>query len=254
MNSWLSGLKTRKAALFLGTFSFTALVLWYYYHRKVSQELTRVNAHCKLSLGKQKAPVVVVGPSGVGKGTLLKKVREEFVGKFAVAVSHTTRSPREGELDGISYHFITQEKFQDMISNNEFVEYAQFGTNFYGTSFQAVKQVAKENQICILEIDLKGAQIIKKIGMECKFIFIKTSGDTVSIVRQRLQNRATESMREIDIRVEVAKEELEYFRNNPGFFDYVVVNDCLDDAAKLLCIELSKWYQLPMLDMDWNMI
>jgi len=254
MNSVMSRLKTRKVALIIGA-SLIALVLRYYWQRKTSREFTRNVKKEKLSaLEKQKIPVVVLGPSGVGKGTLLKKVRQKLPGQFAVAVSHTTRKPRKGERDGLDYKFISEDEFQNMIARKDFIEYAKFGENLYGTSFKTVEDVGKKDLICFLEIDLQGARAIKELGIECKFVFIKTSGDTLSKIRQRLDNRSTESSKDIDIRVETAKTELEFLNQNSEFFDLIIENDEVEVAAKLLCENLSSWYQLQSIESDWNVI
>jgi len=254
MNSVMSRLKTRKVALIIGA-SLIALVLRYYWQRKTSREFTRnVKKENSSARGKKKIPIVVLGPSGVGKGTLLKMVREQLPGHFAVAVSHTTRQPREGERDGVHYKFISVDEFQNMVARKDFIEYAWVNENLYGTSIKAVEDVGKKDLICLLEIDLQGARAIKELGIECKFVFIRTSGDTLSIVRQRLHNRSTESMKEIDIRVDTAKAELEFLSENYEFFDLVIENDEVEDAAKLLCKNFSNWYQLQPIESDWNVI
>jgi len=195
-------------------------------------------------LGAEKAsPTVVVGPSGIGKGTLLTKLRQEFA-SFAVAVSHTTRTPRPGEVDGISYNFVTREEFEAMIKNNGFIEHAEFGGNMYGTSFGAVEDVSKEGQICLLEIDLQGAKSIKAYGIGARFIFITTAGDALSILTDRLQKRGSESKEQVEKRLATAHTELKFVEENPAFFDLVLENDDLEEAYKKLISKLGTWYQL----------
>jgi len=192
---------------------------------------------------KKVIPTVVVGPSGVGKGTLLTKLKEEY-GSFAVAVSHTTRKPRAGETDGVSYNFVTRDEFKAMIKNNEFIEHAQYGEKMYGTSVKAVADVANSGKICLLEIDLQGAESIKALGMEARFIFITTSGDTLSILMNRLQERGSESEEQMSTRLETAKKELKFLEDNPKFFDFVLENDDLEVAYKRLVSKLDSWYNL----------
>jgi len=141
-----------------------------------------------------------------------------------------------------------------MIARKDFIEYAQFGENLYGTSFKAVNDVGKRGLICFLEIDLQGARAIKEFGLKCRYVFIKTSGDTLSKVRQRLDHRSTESLKDIEVRVKTAETELAFVRENPDFFNLVIENDDVEDAAKLLCSKLSNWYQLQPTDSDWNIV
>jgi len=208
---------------------------------KIETSLRRKTIEAKMKTG---FPTVVVGPSGVGKGTLMKKVKEMLSGKFAVATSHTTRAPRPGEVDGVTYHFVNRKEFQKMIMNNKFIEHAKFGNNLYGTSLKAVDDVSKSGKICLLEIDLQGAESIKALGLEARFIFITTSGDTLSILRERLLDRGSETSEEIQVRLETAKRELKFLKDNPGFFDLIIENDDLEDASKRFVSQFGKWYVL----------
>ncbi|KAG8779416.1 hypothetical protein FRC15_010202 [Serendipita sp. 397] len=98
-------------------------------------------------------PLVLSGPSGVGKSTLLKRLFREHPERFGFSVSHTTRKKREGEEDGVAYHFVTMEEFDRMIDRKEFIEFATFSGNKYGTSIKAVEDVATTGKKCILDID-----------------------------------------------------------------------------------------------------
>jgi guanylate kinase len=100
-------------------------------------------------------PIVVSGPSGAGKSTLLKRLFDTYPDRFGFSVSHTTRSPRPGEEDGKAYNFVTREEFQKLIDENGFIEHAQFGSNLYGTSVQAVRNVAEQGRTCILDIEME---------------------------------------------------------------------------------------------------
>ena len=97
-------------------------------------------------------PLVLCGPSGVGKSTLVDRLKKEFPDAFGFSVSHTTRKPREGEVDGISYHYVDQETIEKAIENDEFIEHATFSGNTYGTSKSAVQTVVEQGKICILDI------------------------------------------------------------------------------------------------------
>jgi len=100
-------------------------------------------------------PIVISGPSGAGKSTILSRLFEEYPGKFGFSISHTTRGPRGNEQNGKEYYFVTKEEFQDLIEKKGFVEHAQFGGNYYGTSVKAVNDIAEKGQICILDIEME---------------------------------------------------------------------------------------------------
>jgi len=237
-----------KSMTALATGLLTAAVFYFINKPRVGKKLDTIvkelTQETKSSKEEKKVlPTVIVGPSGVGKGTLLSKLKKEF-GSFAVAVSHTTRAPRPGETNGISYNFVTREEFKTMIENEGFIEHAEFGGNLYGTSVKAVEDVAKDGKICLLEIDVQGAESIKTLGMEAMFIFITTSGDTLSILTDRLQNRGSESKEQVTKRLATAKRELKFLDDNPDFFDFVLENDDLEEAYNRLVSKLGSWYQL----------
>jgi len=181
-------------------------------------------------------PIVVCGPSGVGKGTLLKKLFDAYPSLFALSVSHTTRKPREGEEHGKHYYFVTKEEMQKDIMDEKFIENAEFAGNLYGTSIEAVKRVAEQGKICILEIDLQGAKSVKKIPeLNARFLFIRPL--SYEVLESRLRGRGTETEEKITARLAKGKEELEFLDHNPGFFDHIVVNDDLDKAYA----DLTNW-------------
>jgi guanylate kinase len=100
-------------------------------------------------------PIVISGPSGAGKSTLLKRLFAEYPDTFGFSISHTTRGPRAGEENGREYHFVSREDFQKLVDANGFIEHAQFGSNLYGTSVQAVKDVRERGRVCILDIEME---------------------------------------------------------------------------------------------------
>jgi hypothetical protein len=108
-------------------------------------------------------PIVISGPSGAGKSTILKRLFDEFPGKFGFSISHTTRGPRGNEQDGKEYYFVTKEEFLDLVEKKGFVEHAQFGGNYYGTSIKAVNDIAERGQVCILDIEMEVS------NMNCSF-------------------------------------------------------------------------------------
>ena len=165
---------------------------------------------------------VVSAPSGCGKGTILAEVlRDE---KFYYSVSATTRTPREGEEDGVNYHFIQRQEFEKLISENAFLEYAEYCDNYYGTLKAPIKEHRNQGKHVILEIEVQGAMQIRKLCPDAKFIFI--APPSLEIVRQRLESRGTEDTETINKRIQQAQEELHFLNQ----YDYCIVNDELSEA------------------------
>jgi guanylate kinase len=170
---------------------------------------------------------VISGSSGVGKGTVIK----EFLNKhtdFKLSVSCTTRSPREGEIHGINYFFLTKEDFRLKIENGEFLEWAEFSGNIYGTQKEYVKTKLAEGKNLILEIDTQGALNVKKIMPEATLIFILPP--SFEELEARLRGRHTETEDAIKRRLESTRLEME----NSKLFDYQIVNDSIDNAVTAL--------------------
>jgi len=186
-------------------------------------------------------PTVVVGPSGVGKGTLLKALREHYGGRLSVAVSHTTRQPRKGEEDGVHYHFVSKEQFERDIEAGQFVEYARIYGNIYGTSKQAIKAVGDQHKICLLEIDYVGAKNIKESGIDANYLFI-TVQDEAETCKRRIEGRGTESKEQIEKRYQTAKTEFEFFHQNKDFFDASISNDDLEESKTEIIDLFKTWY------------
>jgi len=167
---------------------------------------------------------VISGSSGVGKGTVI----ERFLKKnpdFCLSISYTTRAIRQNETDGLNYFYITNEEFQKCIANDEFLEWAEFAGNLYGTKKQFVEQCLRDNRDVILEIDTKGALQVKLKTLEAVLIFIKPP--SYEELETRLRGRQTEDEETIQKRLEIVREELVLSHN----FDYIIVNDDLDNAV-----------------------
>lgn len=167
--------------------------------------------------------IVVSGPSGVGKGTIFDKVVKEMNGWYSV--SSTTRLPREGEVDGVNYFFITKEDFKDKIKNEEFLEYNYYNENYYGTSKKNVLDKINSGIDVFMEVDVNGAHNIKKMFPDAILIYI--APPSIEELKRRLINRGTESIEKINQRLEIADKELKEI----DFYDYVVINDDIDKAT-----------------------
>ena len=167
--------------------------------------------------------IVVSAPSGCGKGTLLAEILKD--NDYYYSVSATTRSPREGEVDGVNYHFATREEFEDLIKSDGMLEYAQYCGNYYGTPKKEVEKKLSEGKNVILEIEVQGAMQVKEIAPEGVFVFILLP--SVSELKKRLLKRGTEEISVIEKRVSEAVGEIKYAEK----YDYVIVNDDLSKAV-----------------------
>lgn len=170
---------------------------------------------------------VISGSSGVGKGTVIK----EFLRKhpdFRLSISCTTRGKREGEEHGVNYFFLTQDEFKNCIANDEFLEWAEFSGNHYGTKKAFVEECLNNGENLILEIDTKGALNVKNIMPEAELIFI--APPSIEELEARLRGRHTETEEAIQKRLASIKLEME----NSKKFDHKVVNDTVENAVKQL--------------------
>ncbi|KAJ9574352.1 hypothetical protein L9F63_026000, partial [Diploptera punctata] len=176
-------------------------------------------------------PLVICGPSGSGKSTLLQRLFGEFPSKFGFSVSHTTRNPRSGEVDGKHYHFTTREAMTEAIGRGEFLETAEFSKNMYGTSKAAVQSVMSEGKVCVLDIEVQGVKQVKQTDLNPLYVFIMPP--SMEELERRLRDRGTETEESLQRRLNTAKTEIEYGQT-PGNFDLVVVNNSLDKAYSSL--------------------
>ena len=176
---------------------------------------------------------VISGPSGAGKGTLVARVRE-LRSNLGLTVSATTRAPREGEQDGVSYYFLSREEFMRRVDAGDFVEWAEVHGNCYGTLVSEVESKLKGGSSLILEIDVQGALQVKKRFPDAVLIFIKPP--SLDILRQRLVGRGSETPESLELRLADAAEELALADR----YDDVVVNDDLETATDELVRVLDK--------------
>ena len=168
--------------------------------------------------------IVISGFSGAGKGTVVKKLVEEY--GYSLSVSATTRQPREGEVDGREYYFKTVDEFRNLIDYNGFIEWAQYVDNYYGTPRKFVEDEMNAGRDVILEIEVQGAMNVKKQYEDAVLIFV--TAPSADELRSRLQGRGTESEEVINKRLKRAAEE----SSDMDFYEYIVVNDDLETCVK----------------------
>lgn len=168
--------------------------------------------------------IVISGPSGAGKGTICKALLDKHK-EIQLSVSATTRSPREGEIDGINYHFLTKENFLQRVSENDFLEYAEVYGNYYGTPKSNVEEILDSGKDVILEIDIQGALKVKEQSEDGVFIFILPP--SMEELKQRIIKRGSETPESLMTRFKSAYQEINYVSK----YNYAVVNDTVDSAV-----------------------
>ena len=170
---------------------------------------------------------IISAPSGSGKTTLCNRLIDSLVG-LGRSISMTTRPPRPGERDGIDYIFIEKDEFLKRNKKNEFLEWAKVFDEYYGTSKKHVKHLLAKRQDVVLNIDVQGAMKIKRLSMRSVYVFIMPP--SVSMLKERLVSRSTDSKKEIAKRLKLVKKEISYMPR----YDYVVVNNKLESALESL--------------------
>lgn len=178
-----------------------------------------------MKLNKKGLLIVISGPSGVGKGTVRKALFEREGHDLVYSVSMTTRKPRDGEVDGSDYYFVSQEEFERQIENDNLLEYANFVGNYYGTPYDKVEEQLDNGNEVVLEIEVQGAIQVKAKKPDAVFIFI--APPSYEALEQRLRRRGTESEEIIKERLDKAYREIE----QAPAYDYIVINDDVDNAA-----------------------
>ena len=168
--------------------------------------------------------IVVSAPAGCGKDTLLEQALKSNDNLY-YSVSATSRAMRPGEIDGVSYFFKTREQFEDMIKNDELLEYTEYVGNYYGTPKKAVTDMLEAGKDVILKIEIEGAANVKKLFPECTLVFILPP--SFAELDRRLHKRGTETDDVIKQRLETARKELAFAKN----YDYLVTNAALEDAV-----------------------
>lgn len=194
----------------------------------MSSKVTEVQTARTLNTATPRGTLFVVSsPSGGGKGTIIEHVLEK-VENLSYSVSYTTRAPRSKEVAGREYFFVSRDTFEEMIAAGEFLEWACVHGNFYGTAKNQILEQTAVGADIILELDVQGAAKVRQLLMDSVSVFILPP--SYEVLKQRLIARGTDSPQELQVRLRRAPEELREYSN----FDYVIINDEVDKAARQL--------------------
>lgn len=177
-------------------------------------------------MAKRGMLIVLSGPSGVGKGTVRKAIFDQGGNDFQYSISMTTRKPREGEVNGVDYYFVSKEEFEHNIETGQMLEYAKYVDNYYGTPLKYVNETLDRGKDVFLEIEVNGALQVRKRSPEGVFVFL-TPPDLMEL-KQRIINRGTEDIETINKRMEKAVEEIRMMQD----YDFAVVNDKVENAVE----------------------
>ena len=196
--------------------------------KRAAEESDAAEAGDAAGASKLARLVVICGPSGVGKSTLIAKLLEDFPETYGFSVSCTTRAPRAGEVNGVDYNFLPDTQFDGMVDRGDFIEYAQVGGQRYGTSIAGVQEVSSSGKVCLLDLDVQGVQALvqrKDIDPFCVWLAPPSLDD----LRARLRARGSEDSAEIERRITRATQEIEVSLTS-DIFDKIVLNENLDEA------------------------
>lgn len=178
--------------------------------------------------------IVISGPSGCGKDTVLRKIRE-LDDSIAANISYTTRSPRPGETDGVNYHFVSKEQFLENIENGMMLEYNQYAGNYYGTSQESINRFLEDGTTVVLVIDVNGGRNVKKYYPNALLLFLMPP--SIGELRRRLIGRGGVDEESIKARLRIAEEEILYAQN----YDLVIVNRDVEECARECLEAISAW-------------
>lgn len=180
--------------------------------------------------------LVLSGPSGVGKGTIISKLMEIYPFKLDLSVSHTSRKPRPGEIDGVHYNFVEKALLKADIERGDikYIEHAKVHDNLYGTRLDAVEKVHNAGKICILDVDMRGVQQLKLCQFPAKYVFVNPP--SLTVLEQRLRSRGTETQEQVALRIHNAEREISYGLSKsedsiPRHFDYILTNGVLESTV-----------------------
>tara|TARA_X000000368_G_scaffold186851_1_gene147513 strand:+ start:258 stop:890 length:633 start_codon:yes stop_codon:yes gene_type:complete len=195
-----------------------------------------------MSLKKDGIIVVLSSPSGAGKTTLVKKIAQE--NNFKVSISHTTRKPRTNEVNGKDYFFVSENEFENLINNKEFLEYAKVFENYYGSSKNRVFENLNKGENVIFDIDWQGAEQIKKQKLSYKLVTLFILPPSKTELFNRLKNRDMKDKNIVEQRMKQFNDDIEHWKN----YDFVVINDNLDKCYE----EIIYYIQKKINKLDFN--
>lgn len=178
-------------------------------------------------------PIVISGPSGVGKGTLYELLFARHPATFTLSVSHTTRGPRPGEEHGVNYFYVARDDFESLAAADGFVEHAQFGSNRYGTSKQTIAEQTAKGLVVVLDIEIEGVKQVRRSDLDPRYVFILPP--SLEELERRLRGRGTETEENVQRRLARAREEIAFAEE--GGFDKLIVNTDIEEAYR----ELEGW-------------
>ncbi len=183
--------------------------------------------------------LVVVGPSGVGKDTVMLKLLEKFPNKFKKGTTHTTRQMRQGEQEGVNYYYVSKEQFSKLKDENKFIESNFYNNNYYGLSKMELEKAETLDKIMYVVIDINGANSVHNLKIPTNYVAILPPNN--EILEKRLIGRGTEKPEVIQGRLKIAKEEIKKI-NESNFFNFKIINDNLDNAVNDLINKLKTVY------------
>ena len=176
-------------------------------------------------MNKAGLPIIISAPSGTGKTTTCKRLKERFPA-LKIAISHTTRKIRDGELEGVDYYFISNKKFETKREKSQFLEWAQVHREYYGTSFETIEKHLQKGFDILLELDIQGVNSLRKMDFEGVYILILPP--SIEELAKRLRKRGTETEESIERRIKTGKEEIKSYKK----YDYIITNFEVEETVE----------------------
>ena len=208
-----------------------------------------MKSHKVLEISEEKKILVIVGPSGVGKDTLMNKILEKYSDKFKKAVSYTSRKKRPGEREGYNYHYVTKEEFLKLIEENKMIEFYFYSGNYYGLPKKELEDRTNFNKILYINIGVSATEKLLEYNVTANFIAILPP--SLEALENRLKGRKTESEKIIKERLKTAKNEIKAI-NESRIFNFKIYNDNLEETILDLEEKLKNLY--PILELEFNQI
>ena len=176
-------------------------------------------------MSKAGLPIIISAPSGTGKTTTCKRLKERFPA-LKISISHTTRKIRDGELEGVDYYFVSNKEFDARREKNQFLEWAQVHTEYYGTTFETIEKYRQKGFDILLELDVQGANSLRKMNFEGVYILLLPP--SIEEMTKRLRKRGSETEESIQRRIKTGKEEIKRYKK----YDYVITNFEVEETVE----------------------